>query len=206
MQNVNSKFKALSEEISTIKDNKENKSYAILVLEEIITDPRKEKQEVNRENDELRGKNRNLFHSLSETRGKVIELQDEKSSLITALTTSPEKKKIEDLETGNENLRAAARALQEGIDKSRKGSKEFRKKIKRGGNAPITQIDAPTSFETKNQYGTLSNSDHEEAENISVLQHTLSTTQPEADKQEDNVTESKNATKNSESKPNWARG
>ena len=56
MQNVNSKFEALSEEISTIKDNKENKAYAILVLEEIITDLRKEKQEVNRENDELREK------------------------------------------------------------------------------------------------------------------------------------------------------
>ena len=209
MQNVNSKFEALSEEISTIKDNKENKAYAILVLEEIIADLRKEKQEVNRENDELREKNRNLFHSLSETRGKVIELQDEKSSLITALrlmqreqATSPEKKKIEDLETENENLRAAARALQEDIDKSRKRNKEFMKTTKQGGNAPITQTDAPTSFETKNQYVILSNSDQEEAENISVLQPTLSTKQPEADKQDDDVTESKNATKNSKSKPN----
>ena len=236
MQNVNSKFEALSEEISTIKDNKENKAYAILVLEEIITELRKEKQEVNRENDELREKNRNLFHSLSETRGKVIQLQDEKSSLITALrlmqreqatspekkkiedletenenlraaaralqATSPEKKKIEDLETENESLRAAARALQEGIDKSRKRNKEFTKTTKRGGNAPITQTDAPTSFETKNQYVTLGNSDQEEAENISVLQPTLSTKQPETDKQEDDVTESKNATKNSKSKPN----
>ena len=132
MQNVNSKFEAISEEISTIKDNKENKAYAILVLEEIITDLRKgknRKQERtgNQENDELREKNRNLFHSLSETRGKVIELQDEKSSLITALrlmqreqATSPEKKKIEDLETENDNVRAAARTLQEGIDKNRK--------------------------------------------------------------------------------------
>ena len=37
MQNVNSKFEAISEEIST------NKAYAILVLEEIITDLRKGK-------------------------------------------------------------------------------------------------------------------------------------------------------------------
>ena len=81
--------------------------------------------------------------------------------------------------------------------------KEFTKITKRGGNVPITQIDAPppTSFETKNQYVTLSNSDQEEAENISVLQHTLSTKQRQADKQDD-VTESKNATKNSKSKPN----
>ena len=76
MQNVNSKFDALSEEISTIKHKKENKAYAILVLEQIITHLRKEKQEVNRENDELREKNRNLFHSLSEAREKVFELQD----------------------------------------------------------------------------------------------------------------------------------
>ena len=178
------------------------------MVEEIFTDLKKEKQEVNRENDELREKNRNLFHSLSETRGKVIELQDEKSSLITALrlmqrkqATSPEKKKIEDLETENENLRAASRVLQEDIDKSRKRNKEFMKTTKRGGNAPITQTDAPTSFETKNQYVILSNSDQEEAENISVLQPTLSTKQPEADKQDD-VNESKNATKNSKSKPN----
>lgn len=208
MQNINSKFDALSEEISTIKDNKENKAYAILVLEEIITDLRKEKQEVNRENDELREKNRNLFHSLSEARGKVIELQDEKSSLITALrlmqreqAISAEKKKIEDLESENENLRAAARTLQEDIDKSRKGNKEFMKITKRGGNAPITQTDASTSFETKNQYVILSDSDQEEAENILVSQPTLSTKQPEAEKQEDTV-KSKIDTKNSKSKPN----
>ena len=41
--------------------------------------------------------------------------------------TSAEKKKIEDLETENENLRAAARTLQEDIDKSRKGNKDLRK-------------------------------------------------------------------------------
>ena len=84
MQNVHRKFDALSEELSTIKENKENKEnkgYAILVLEKIMTDLRKETHE----NDELREKSRNLFHSPSKARGKVIKLQDEKSSLITAL-------------------------------------------------------------------------------------------------------------------------
>ena len=59
---------------------------AILVHEEVITDLSKEEQEVTRENDKLREKNRNLFHSLSNVRGnKVVKIQDEKSSLITAL-------------------------------------------------------------------------------------------------------------------------
>ncbi len=35
--------------------------------------------------EELKEKNKNLFQSLSEVRAKVIELQDERSSLITAL-------------------------------------------------------------------------------------------------------------------------
>ena len=115
--------------------------------------------------------------------------------------TSAEKKKIEDLERENENLRAVARTLQEDIDKSRKGNKEFTKITKRGGNAPMTQTDASTSFETKNQYVILSDSDQEEAENISVSQPSLSTKQPEAEKQEDTV-KTKIATKNSKSKPN----
>ena len=46
----------------------------------------------------------------------------------------------------------------------------------------------------------MSDSGQEEAENIPVLQPALSTKQPEVDKQEDAV-KSKNATKNSKSKP-----
>jgi RNase H-fold protein (predicted Holliday junction resolvase) len=86
---------------------------------------KKEKYELNRENEELKEKNKNLFQSLSEVRAKVIELQDEKLSLITALkliqresVLLAEKKKIEDLESENKNLRAAARTLQEYLDKS----------------------------------------------------------------------------------------
>ena len=88
MQNVNiySNFDVLSKEISIIKTVMKIKLNAILVHEEVITDLSKEEQEVTRENDELREKNRNLFHSLSNVRGnKVVKIQDEKSSLITAL-------------------------------------------------------------------------------------------------------------------------
>ncbi|CAB4005415.1 Hypothetical predicted protein, partial [Paramuricea clavata] len=79
-------------------------------------DDLKEKKE------DLKEKNKNLFQSLSEVRAKVIELQDEKSSLITALkliqresVSLAEKKKIQDLESENKNLRAAARTLQEDL-------------------------------------------------------------------------------------------
>jgi DNA-binding ferritin-like protein len=84
-QNVTRKLDALAEEISTIKENKENAAYGILILEETVNDVKKEKYELNRENEELKEKNKNLFQSLSEVRAKVIELQDEKLSLITAL-------------------------------------------------------------------------------------------------------------------------
>ena len=85
-QNVTRKLDALAEEISTIKENKaENAAYGILILEETVNDLKKEKYELNRENEELKEKNKNLFQSLSEVRAKVIELQDEKLNLITAL-------------------------------------------------------------------------------------------------------------------------
>ena len=46
-----------------------------------FNDLKKEKYELNRENEELKEKNKNLFQSLSEVRAKVTELQDEKLSL-----------------------------------------------------------------------------------------------------------------------------
>ncbi|CAB4016503.1 Hypothetical predicted protein [Paramuricea clavata] len=64
-QNVTRKLDALAEEISTIKENKENAAYGILILEETVNDLKKEKYELNRENEELKEKSKNLFHSLS---------------------------------------------------------------------------------------------------------------------------------------------
>ena len=111
-ESVNKKLDSLAEEISIIKENKDNKTYAIMVLEEIVTDLKKEKHELNRENDELKEKNRNLFQSLSDVRANVIELQDEKSSLITAMTLLQREHvlKIENLEAENTNLKCAARS------------------------------------------------------------------------------------------------
>ena len=109
-QNVTRKLDALVEEISTIKENKENAAYGILILEETVNDLKRENYELNRENEELKEKNKNLLQSLSEVRAEVIELQDEKLSLITALkliqqesVLPAERKKIEDLESENKN-------------------------------------------------------------------------------------------------------
>ena len=147
-------------------------AYGILILEETVNDLKKEKYELNRENEELKEKNKNLFQSLSEVRAKVIELQDEKSSLITALkliqresVLSPERKKIEDLESENKNLRVAARTLEEDLDKSNREKQEFAKVKKRSGSVSITP-DATISYESKNQFEVLSVSDQEFEEDV----------------------------------------
>ena len=187
-QNVTRKLDALAEEISTIKENKENAAYGILILEEIVNDLKKEKYE-------LKEKNKNLFQSLSEVRAKVIELQDEKLSLITALkliqresVLLAEKKKIEDPESENKNLRAAARTLQEDLDKSNREKWEFAKVKKRSENVSITP-DTTISYESKrNQYEVLSVSDQEEEVNKSASEPSFSVTdQSEARQYKDTV-------------------
>ncbi|CAB3981798.1 Hypothetical predicted protein, partial [Paramuricea clavata] len=134
----------------------------------------KEKYELNRENEDIKEKNKNLFQSLSEVRAKVIELLDEKSSVITALkliqqesVSLAEKEKIEDLESENKNLRAAARTLQEDLDKSNREKREFAKVKKRRENASI-RPDTTISYELKNQFEVLSVSDYEEEVNKSA--------------------------------------
>ncbi len=170
---INSKLESYSQNVTRkLKENKENVAYGILILEETVNDLKKEKYELNRENEELKEKNKNLFQSLSEVRAKVIELQDEKSSLITALkliqresVLSPERKKIEDLESENKNLRVATRTLQEDLDKSNREKQEFAKVKKRSGSISITP-DATISYESKNQFEVLSVSDQEFEEDV----------------------------------------
>lgn len=185
-QNLNSKIDALPEEISAIKEKKENKAYAIFLLEEIVNDLKKEKQELNRENDELREKIRNLMQNLSDVRTKVVDLQEEKSSLITALKltyrdqiASAESQKIEDLESENNNLWTVAKKFQEDLDKSKRRDLEFTTVLKRGGNSSKTP-EAVISFETRNQYEILGDGDCEEDINGSVPEPDMPTTQPVA--------------------------
>jgi hypothetical protein len=79
---VNRKLEVLADEVYAIK---ENKPYSILVLEDVNNELKKEKIELNRKNEELEKKNLNLYQSTSVLRAKVIELENEKSSLTTAL-------------------------------------------------------------------------------------------------------------------------
>ena len=173
----------------------EDVAYGIPILEETVNDLKKEKYELNRENEELKEKNKNLFLSLSEVRAKVIELQDEKSSLITALkliqresVLPAERKKIEDLESENKNLRVAARTLQEDLDKSNREKREFVKVNKRSGSVSITP-DATISYESKNQFEVLSVSDQEEDVNKSASEPAFSTDQSEARQHKNTVRE-----------------
>ena len=140
----------------------------------------KEKLELNRENDEIKKKNKTLFQSLTDLRAKVIKFQDEKFSLMAAMKLiqrenelPAERKRIEELETENNNLRAAARSLQEDLDdKSRKEKQEFTK-VTRRNREISTIVDTSNSLETKNQYEVLSISDQEDDVNISVAKVTF---------------------------------
>ena len=97
-----------------------------------------------------------------------------------------QRRKIEDLESENKNLRAAARTLQEDIDKDREGNQKFAKVTKRGGIASATP-DAPISYESNNQYEVLSISDLEEDAHISLSDPVLSAGQPEVRQHKDTV-------------------
>ena len=170
-------------------------AYGILILEETVNDLKKEKYELNRENEELKEKNKNLFLSLSEVRAKVIELQDEKPSLITALkliqresVLAAERKKIEDLDSENKNLRVAARTLQEDLDKSNREKRQFVKVNERSGSVSITP-DATMSYESKSQFEVLSVSDQEEDVNKSASEPAFSTDQSEARQHKETVRE-----------------
>ena len=167
----------------------------------------KEKLELNRENDELKEKKKTLFQSLTDLRAKVIKFQDEKSSLMAAMKLiqrenelPAERKKIEELETENNNLRAAARSLQEDLNKSRKEKQEFTK-VTRRNREISTIVDTSNSLETKNQYEVLSISDQEDDVNISVAKATF--TEPlEAGQQKVTVTSTDTTPKDRNSKPN----
>ncbi|XP_028407847.1 rho-associated protein kinase 2-like [Dendronephthya gigantea] len=177
-QSVTQKLEALADEISTIKETKENKAYAILVLEDVVNELRKEKLQLNRENNELKEKNRNLFQSLSEARAKVLDLQEEKSSLMTSLklvqrekVLPAERERIKELETENDSLRAAARSLQEDLNDGSKTQKRDYTKVKSSSKDTSESV-----FESKNRYEVLSISDQEDDANDSVSKVSLDKT------------------------------
>ena len=80
--NVNRKLEILEEEINVIK---ENKPYSIIVLEEVIKELKADKVELINKNEELREKHLSICQTTSDLRSKIINLQNENSSLLTAL-------------------------------------------------------------------------------------------------------------------------
>ena len=80
--NVNRKLEILEEEINVIK---ENKPYSIIVLEEVIKELKADKVELINKNEELREKHSSICQTTSDLRSKIINLQNENSSLLTAL-------------------------------------------------------------------------------------------------------------------------
>ncbi len=80
--NVIRKLDVLANEVYAIK---ENKPYSILILEDINNELKKGKIELTRKNKDLKEKYLNLCQTTSNLRAKVIELENKKASLTTAL-------------------------------------------------------------------------------------------------------------------------
>ena len=80
--NVTNKLQNLSVEINNIK---ENKPYSILVLENVVNDLKEDKLVLIRKNDELRERNMDMSHIISDLKIANKNLESEKSSLLTAL-------------------------------------------------------------------------------------------------------------------------
>ncbi|CAB4012362.1 Hypothetical predicted protein, partial [Paramuricea clavata] len=123
---VNRKLEVLADEVYAIK---ENKPYSILVLEDVNNELKKEKIELNRKNEELEKKYLNLYQSTSVLRAKVIDLENEKSSLTTALRLVHQDndlliKRLNDPKTPCGNTLAAVTYLQDDLpdkDETRDG-------------------------------------------------------------------------------------
>ncbi|CAB3981000.1 Hypothetical predicted protein [Paramuricea clavata] len=94
------------------------------------------------------------------------------------------------MESENKNLRAAARTLQEDLDKSNREKREFSKVKKRRENVSITP-DTTISYESKNQFEVLSVSDHEEEVNKSASDLDQSESRQHKDPVRDTTTISK---------------
>ncbi len=154
---VNRKLEVISNEISSIK---EFKAYSILSLEEVVSDLKKEKLVLSNKNDKLEKENKDLCVSLSELRAKVLDLQDEKASLLTATKLiqregkdelEENKKRIEALETDNNNLR----------DEKLGFTRVMKRKKK---TATISSPEATSSLKVKNQFEVLSSEQEDEEE------------------------------------------
>ncbi len=82
IDNVVTRLDELAFEINVVK---ENKPYSIVTLEGVIDDLRKEKAELCRKNEALRESNNNMQQTISQLSQTNKQLEEEKSSLVTAI-------------------------------------------------------------------------------------------------------------------------
>ena len=80
--NVVTRLDELAFEINVVK---ENKPYSIVTLEGVIDDLKKEKAELCRKNEALRESNNNMQQTISQLSQTNKQLEEEKSSLVTAI-------------------------------------------------------------------------------------------------------------------------
>lgn len=157
-ENVNRKLEALTNEVYAIK---ENKSFSILVLEDVNNDLKKEKIELTKQIEELREKYLNLHHTTSNLRAKVFELENDKSSLMTALRLSHQEnellaKRINDQKIFNGNKLTSATSLQDHLAEGDEARGRDYISAERGSHkTPTTTI---PMVKTSNQYAALNNS------------------------------------------------
>ena len=83
--NVTTKLADLAQELNSIKENRLN---SIVVLENVVEELKKEKVDLCKANDELRKHNTSMTYTITELSLSNKNLENEKSSLLTALQLS----------------------------------------------------------------------------------------------------------------------
>ncbi|CAB4007613.1 Scavenger receptor cysteine-rich type 1 M130 [Paramuricea clavata] len=180
---VNRKLEVLADEVYAIK---ENKPYSILVLEDVNNELKKEKIELIRKNEELEKKYLNLYQSTSVLRAKVTDLENEKSSLTTALRLVHQdndllSKRLNDPKTHCGNTLAAVTYPQDDLPDKAETRDGPSTSVEKGNHEASMTTELMVT--TRNQYEALTNrvSDTDDNANSSVqLIHEKTITQQES--------------------------
>ena len=164
VSHINAKLETITEEITTIK---ENKPYSILVLEDVVSKLKKETADLIRLNEDMREKYTNLLQTASDLRTRAMNLENEKSSLMTALKLIQQdnmlsNKRNAELQTQNDNLIAATKLLQNEMEgKTKERKQNFMEANRKSPTTTSKSLldDSVLIVETKNRFDALDDSD-----------------------------------------------
>lgn len=164
VSHINAKLETLADEITTIK---ENKPYSILVLEDVVSELKKEKADLIRMNEDMREKYTNLLQTASDLRTRAMNLENEKSSLMTALKLIQQdnmlsNKRNAELQNQNDNLIAATKLLQNDMEgKTKERKRNFMEANRKSPTTTSKSLfdDSVLIVETKNRFDVLDDSD-----------------------------------------------